>query len=83
MQDVQQVRSICGSGLRQTLSKGGTDVGREASPRRQLLLFFLARLSFEDTHRPEMSLIQTVLDELAYFLSVVAFWVNVSYSWLK
>lgn len=30
-----------------------------------------------------MSLILTVLDKLAYFLSVIAFCVSVSYSWLK
>lgn len=58
--NAQQVRSMCGSGLRHA----GTDGGR-------------------DPQRPDMSLIQTVLDKLAYFLSAVAFCVNVLYSWLK
>lgn len=71
----------------------GTDVGRETAQAlagRQLFFFvtrfdffFKSWLSFEDTRWPEMSLILTVLDKLAYFLSVIAFCVSVSYSWLK
>lgn len=49
-------------------------------------LYFLISLIFcasEDKQQLEMSLILTVLDKLAYFLSLLAFCVSVSYSWLK
>ena len=34
-------------------------------------------------HSIDMSLILTVLDKLSYFLSLIAFCISVSYSWLK
>lgn len=68
-----------------------TDVGRETAQalakgalKYRSLLFNLGYLlSTEDKQQLEMSLILTVLDKLAYFLSLIAFCVSVSYSWLK
>lgn len=78
-------------GLTRRLGKG-TDVGglwqedQQESVLPFSFFFFFGDKTFctaEETQQLEMSLFLTVLDKLAYFLSLVAFCVSVSYSWLK
>ena len=74
------------TGLEDSLIAEGNNIWQE-DLEKKLYLSLKENLIFLvyswNIHSIDMSLILTVLDKLSYFLSLIAFCISVSYSWLK